>query len=126
MAEGEHFSLSTHSISQGLMARWIRTHHVPSKFSCSLILDNRFFYSSDMQADQELLCRLYGQGIETFYHDSCFVHNPVHADFEKLCEYPEEIRHRLYLMHYGEAPINIVENDLRGMKLLKQHEWMNW
>ncbi|WP_409346086.1 MBL fold metallo-hydrolase [Paenibacillus sp. MBLB4367] len=125
--EGEPFAfLADHTNSQGLTARWIRTHHVPSKFSCSLILDNRFFYSSDMLADKELLCRLFDQGIETFYHDSCFTPNPVHADFEALCEYPEEIRNRVYLMHYGEAPMDMTENDLQGMKLLRQHEWLTW
>ncbi len=31
-----------------LSMRWISTHHVPSKFSCSIVIDNRFFYSADM------------------------------------------------------------------------------
>ncbi|MCZ8517196.1 MBL fold metallo-hydrolase [Paenibacillus filicis] len=111
---------------QASTARWIQTCHVPSKFSCSLILEERFFYSSDMQADQELVCGLFSQGIETFYHDSCFTPNPVHADFDTLCEYPEEIRNRLYLMHYGEAPIGMTGTGLQGMTLLRQHEWLSW
>ncbi|MFF2088915.1 MBL fold metallo-hydrolase [Paenibacillus sp. NPDC058174] len=123
--EGERFSFSAGS-SAGLTARWLQTRHVPSKFSCSLIMDERLFYSSDMQADEELLRTLAEQGIETFYHDSSFIYNPVHAGLEELREYPEEIRSRLYLMHYGEVPAIQSEQELRGMKLLRQHEWLAW
>ncbi|GGG83234.1 MBL fold metallo-hydrolase [Paenibacillus radicis (ex Gao et al. 2016)] len=123
--EGERFSFSAGS-SAGLTARWMQTRHVPAKFSCSVIMNNRIFYSSDMRADKELLCSLADQGIETFYHDTSFTHNPVHAGFEELCGYPEEIRNRLYLMHYGELPADKLEQELQGMKLLKQHEWLSW
>jgi ribonuclease BN (tRNA processing enzyme) len=136
LEEGEPFSFVSRtaeatspvadSINPSLSAQWIRTLHVPSKFSCSLILDNRFFYSADMQPDKELLDRLFNKGIETFYHETCFGRNSVHSAFELLCEYPEEIRRRMYLMHYGKAPIGMAESELQGMKLLRQHEWLMW
>lgn len=129
--EGESFVLgadpeSRLAPSSGLIAHWIQTLHVPCKFSSSLIIDERFFYSADMQADPALLCQLRNQGIETFYHDACFVDNPVHACVHQLRDYPEDIRKQMYLMHYGEKPDNIKEADLCGMKLLKQHEWKTW
>ncbi|MEK8126645.1 MBL fold metallo-hydrolase [Paenibacillus filicis] len=110
----------------GLNAFWMQTPHVPSKFSCSLVIGERFFYSADMQANPELMGLLHDQGIETFYHDACFAGNPVHADVLQLCQYPAEIRERIYLMHYGEKPAAIEEKDLGGMKLLRQHEWRKW
>jgi ribonuclease BN (tRNA processing enzyme) len=134
--EGEHFSfvsVAGESVAPAdnpshasLRAQWIQTLHVPSKFSCSLILDNRLFYSSDMQPDKELLNGLFEKGIETFYHEACFGRNAVHSAFEELCKYPEDIRRRMYLMHYGEAPGGMTASDLQGMHLLRQHEWLIW
>ncbi|MFF2910624.1 MBL fold metallo-hydrolase [Paenibacillus sp. NPDC057934] len=109
-----------------LAMRWMSTHHVPSKFSCSLVIDNRFFYSADMVADADLVSRLHQQGITDFYHDCSFDSSPVHASFQVLCQYPGAIRQHTYLMHYGEAPAGLGEEALCGMRLLKQHEWRVW
>ncbi|MNI07011.1 ribonuclease Z [compost metagenome] len=136
VAEGESFSFVPQAINtaapaakaspESLSAHWVQTLHVPSKFSCSLVLDNRFFYSADMQPDKELLMGLSSKGVEAFYHETCFGRNAVHSPFEELCRYPEDIRRRMYLMHYGEAPSGLTETDLQGMKLLRQHEWLTW
>lgn len=135
--EGESFRFASGRASAGgngideesgppLSARWLRTKHVPSRFSCSLVLDGRFFYSADMVADRKLVTGLYEDGIETFYHDCCFAPNPVHASFPDLLQYPGEIRSRTFLMHYAAAPDGMKEEELGGMKLLKQHEWRQW
>jgi len=62
-----------------------------------------------------MLSCLREKGIETFYHDCHFGANPVHATFEQLCKYPDEIRRRMYLMHYGELPPDMCEADMHGM-----------
>jgi len=130
--EGEPFWL-TASKSAGcgadhplLSLRWLSTHHVPSKFSCSLVIDSRLFYSADMVADANLVSRLHLEGITDFYHDCSFDSSPVHASFEVLCQYPAAIRQHTYLMHYGEAPRGLEEEALCGMRLLRQHEWRTW
>ncbi|REK75560.1 MBL fold metallo-hydrolase [Paenibacillus paeoniae] len=109
-----------------LSMRWMSTSHVPSKFSCSLVIDNRLFYSADMVADADLMMRVHQEGITDFYHDCSFDSSPVHASFEALCQYPAAIRQHTYLMHYGEAPRELGEDALCGMKLLRQHEWRTW
>lgn len=109
-----------------LSMRWMPTHHVPSKFSCSLVIDNRFFYSADMVADAGLVSRLHQEGITDFYHDCSFHASPVHASFGALCQYPEAVRRHTYLMHYGEVPQGLEEDALCGMRLLQQHEWHVW
>jgi len=137
--EGESFwltdSRSVGAASDGIGAgadhprlpmRWMTTHHVPSKFSCSLVIDSRLFYSSDMVADADLVSSLHQEGITDFYHDCSFNSSPVHASFEALCQYPAAIRQHTYLMHYGETPKGLEEEALCGMRLLRQHEWHTW
>ncbi|MFE4714256.1 MBL fold metallo-hydrolase [Paenibacillus sp. NPDC056722] len=122
-ADGSFGAAADHPL---LSMYWIQTHHVPSKFSCSLVINNRFFYSADMVADADLVSRLHEEGITDFYHDCSFDSSPVHASFQDLCQYPEAIRQHTYLMHYGEAPGVLGEEALCGMRLLKQHEWHLW
>ncbi len=75
--EGEAFTFTEHQEANGrdaadtitaskpsLELYWLQTKHVPSKFSCSLIIGESFFYSSDIQADRGLMERLHEQGIE--------------------------------------------------------------
>ncbi|WP_224752675.1 MBL fold metallo-hydrolase [Metabacillus arenae] len=118
--EREIFSLN------GLSAYWLQTEHVPSRFSCSLVLDGRFFYSGDMVENKLLIERLIREGINVFYHDVQFKHAVVHASFKGLLSYPEAVRKQLYLMHYSELPAGWNPNDLNGMNLLRQHEWLSW
>ena len=82
----------------------IQTDHIPGKVSYSFIINNKFFYSADMQFDRELLQSLHEQGIETFFHD-CQLESPgnVHACLEDLLTLPEAIQKKMWLMHYGDA-----------------------
>ncbi|WP_248924154.1 MBL fold metallo-hydrolase [Paenibacillus hamazuiensis] len=127
VSEGEPFVFGPGGeVRAGLPAYWLRTRHVPGKFSSSLVLDRRFFYSADMVADTVLVQRLARDGVRTFYHDADFGTSPVHAGFDQLCAYPAEIRRCMLLMHYGRRPEGLLQSDLEEMKLLRQHEWLEW
>ncbi|MGG3643495.1 MBL fold metallo-hydrolase [Bacillus gobiensis] len=118
--EEEDFTFGYH-----LPAFWIKTKHVPGKFSCSLIIDHRFFYSSDMVADKALMKKLSDFGIKTFYHDLQFKDAVVHASFQEISQYPESIKENMYFMHYGVRHVND-EYLQSGLKFLKQHHWKSW
>lgn len=105
----------------GLKAWWFQTRHVEGKFSCGLVIDGRFLYTSDMVCDLPLLERMIADGIEIIYHDCQIKGAQVHADLEQMCGYPIEIQNRIHLMHHGlsrEAKIP----DAGKMTFIYQHE----
>ncbi len=88
----------------GIQVELLRTPHVPNKPSYSLLINGRFFYSSDMVFSPELLERLVKErGVTAIFHD-CQLHPPgvVHTDLASLLTLPEEIQQIVYLMHYGD------------------------
>lgn len=115
--EGELFSFC------GVKARWISTRHVDGKFSCGLVMDERFFYTSDMRCDRALLERMREAGIELIFHDCQLKNAQVHGDFEELCTYPEHLREKICLMHHG-LSAGTERPDSRGMRFLFQQQWM--
>ncbi len=94
--EGELFELV-----EGIQARWIHVKHLADKFSCGLIINDKFLYTSDMISDLEFLEKHIEQGVEVIFHDAHFKKVINHAHYEELLAYPEAIKKKLYLMHHG-------------------------
>lgn len=107
----------------GVKARWISTKHVEGKFSCSLIMDERFFYTSDMRCNRELLEQMHEKGIELIFHDCQLEGAKVHGDFKELCTYPQYLRDKICLMHHGLSESSILPDSM-GMRFLFQQQWM--
>lgn len=108
----------------GLSAWWFSTKHIDGKFSCGVVINNYFLYTSDMICDPLLLESMQKMGIRVIFHDCQIKDAIVHADFNTLLGYPERLRKKIYLMHHGlkessEAP------DAGGMKFLFQHQEMD-
>lgn len=107
----------------GMKARWFPTRHVDGKFSCGLVLDERFLYTSDMRCDRDLVEQMYRDGIEVIFHDCQMEGARVHGDFRELCTYPGYLREKIFLMHHGLSPSSDLP-DARGMRYLFQQQWM--
>ena len=117
--EGEVFDFC------GTRARWIQTRHVDEKFSCGILMGARFFYTSDMRCNRELLEQLHSDGVELIFHDCQLTGKVVtHGDFKELCSYPDALRRKLYLMHHGLSEASDLP-DSKGMHFLFQQQWMD-
>jgi ribonuclease BN (tRNA processing enzyme) len=89
----------------GLEVKAVKTIHVnTSKPSYSFILDNKVFFSADLLFDELLLNKMYYDGVKTFFHDCQLFHyeGQVHASLQELSTLPEEIRHNVKALHYGD------------------------
>lgn len=106
-----------------LQASWIRTEHIKEKFSCSLVIGRKLFYSSDMICNEKLLIELYQSGITLFFHDCILHESHTHAYIENIYKYPKEILNKMYLMHHGVKYTDklLLKHDV---KLLEQHKKM--
>ena len=77
-------------------------HHVPGT-SYGLALDGSFVYTGDTRPIPETLAR-YAGGNEVIAHDCSLIGNPSHTGIDDIeHEYPEELRSRMLLYHYGSA-----------------------
>ena len=77
-------------------------HHVPGT-SYGLALDGSFVYTGDTRPIPETLAR-YAGGSEVIAHDCSLVGNPSHTGIDDIeREYPDALRSRLLLYHYGSA-----------------------
>jgi len=77
-------------------------HHVPGT-SYGLALDGSFVYTGDTRPIPEVLARYAGSG-EVIVHDCSLVGNPSHTGIDDIeREYPEALRRRMILYHYGSA-----------------------
>src|SRR6185312_10011440 len=77
-------------------------HHAPGT-SYGLALDGSFVYTGDTRPIPEVLAR-YIDGNEVIAHDCSLVGNPSHTGIDDIeREYPEGLRSRLLLYHYGNA-----------------------
>lgn len=77
-------------------------HHLPGT-SYGLALDGSFVFTGDTRPMPEVLAR-YNTGHEVIAHDCSLVGNPSHTgigDIER--EYPDTLRSRLLLYHYGSS-----------------------
>lgn len=93
----------------GLKIEMFRTKHVPdnaagwhSSFpSFGLYLDGRIFISMDTRFDKALIDE-YADRSEVMFHDVQFFPGGVHASLMELETLPDEIKAKMYLMHYGD------------------------
>ncbi|MFI4959438.1 MAG: MBL fold metallo-hydrolase [Lysobacterales bacterium] len=77
-------------------------HHVPGT-SYGLALNGGFVYTGDTRPIPETLAR-YAGGSEVIAHDCSLVGNPSHTGIDDIeREYPDALRSRLLLYHYGSA-----------------------
>jgi len=77
-------------------------HHVPGT-SYGLALAGSFAYTGDTRPIPEMLAH-YAGGHELIAHDCSLVGNPSHTGIDDIeREYPETLRSRLLLYHYGSA-----------------------
>ncbi len=95
--EGEPFALCG-----GVSAVWFPTKHVPGKFSCGVLAENHFAFTSDMQCDPPLMQRLLQARVRVILHD-CQMENqaPTHASYQEILAYPQLVKDKLLLMHHG-------------------------
>jgi len=77
-------------------------HHLPQT-SFGLALGGSFAYTGDTRPVPEMLAR-YATGTELVAHDCGLVGNPSHTGIDDIeREYPDALRSRLCLYHYGSA-----------------------
>ena len=77
-------------------------HHAPDT-AFGIALHGSFIYTGDTRPIPEVLAAL-GSGNEPIAHDCALVGNPSHSGIEDLeREYPDVLRKRLHLYHYGSS-----------------------
>jgi len=100
----------------GLTIELFRTMHIPEQsmaweasfVSYGLFIDGRVFVSGDTRFDTELIDQ-YADKSEVMFHDVQFFPGAVHASLEELKGLPEEVKNKMYLMHYAD---NYDEQDI--------------
>lgn len=106
----------------GLEVEIIETKHIPDKKSYSIILNDRIFYSGDIQFDRPLLEHIfYERNCRTILHD-CQLHPPaaVHTSLDELLTLPQEMQKCIYLMHY-EDDMEDFQDRIGSMQFIRQH-----
>ncbi|GGG09581.1 MBL fold metallo-hydrolase [Paenibacillus abyssi] len=110
-------------ITPQLKVEIIETPHIPNKPSYSLYINDRFFYSADMQFHPQLLHQLVEErGCRTIFHD-CQFQSPgvVHACLKELLTLPDELQKLVWLMHYADD-----QEQFKGktgyMRFVEQHK----
>ncbi len=100
----------------------IPTFHVPKKFCCGLMIDNRILFSGDTQFMPSML-RGYGSTAEAIFHDCQFFKGGIHASLDELATLPKEIRKKIYLMHYPDDHGNFRSQAKKaGVRWAEQHK----
>lgn len=93
-----------------------RTNHISeqsndweaSLISYGLLIDGKVFISGDTKFDPELI-DLYKSNSEVMFHDVQFSPGAVHALLAELRTLPEDVKRKMYLMHYAD---NYQEQDI--------------
>ncbi|MEX2416699.1 MAG: MBL fold metallo-hydrolase [Paenibacillaceae bacterium] len=109
-------------ISPGLVVESVRTHHIPTKFSYSLFI-NDIFYSADMVFNRALVeSAVYDRNCHYILHD-CQLIGPglVHTTLEELLTLPDDIQSRTLLMHYDDEMEQFI-GQTGKMKFIEQHK----
>jgi ribonuclease BN (tRNA processing enzyme) len=92
---------------RGIELELFHTNHIPGEaetpqdafITYGLVVDGRVFLSGDTKFDPDLI-EMYQGRVECFFHDASLTKNAVHASFSELNTLPEDVRNRMYLMHY--------------------------
>ena len=99
-----------------------RTKHIPDSendrekcfFSYGTIINNRVLFTADTRFDKELIFYILEnyKDIKIIFHDCQLFTGGVHASYNELLTFPENIRKMMYLVHYGDNYKSIIpEND---------------
>lgn len=101
----------------GIKLQIFRTNHIPEQatrwdasfISYGLMIDERVFVSCDTQFDPSLF-ELYPHA-EVYFHDVQFFAGAVHAPLDDLRTLDDELKARMWLMHYAD---NWADQDIAG------------
>lgn len=93
-----------------------RTNHIPEQsdswcgsfISYGLFIDDRIFFSGDTKFDRELIDTYAGKS-EVMFHDVQFFKGAVHAPLDELRLLPNNIKEKMFLIHYAD---NYTDNDV--------------
>jgi len=85
-----------------------RTKHIPegsggwadSFISYGMVVDGKVFISADSRFDPELISMY--PDVETYFHDVQFFPGAVHAPLDDLKTLPDDVKSRMFLMHYAD------------------------
>jgi len=106
---------------EGVRFEIVPTFHVPDKFCCGLKINDRIYFSGDTRFTPEMVER-YGSDAEIIYHDCQFFTGGIHTSLDELATLPENLRHKTWLMHYGDTYAEHKEKARQaGFRWAKQH-----
>jgi ribonuclease BN (tRNA processing enzyme) len=89
----------------------VRTKHIPdsstdwsnSFWSCGMVIDERVLFTSDTKYDADLVTFYDNKfKLEAIFHDCQFFSGGIHASIDELNQFPEHIKKKMYLTHYGD------------------------
>jgi len=92
---------------KGITLELFSTNHIPGEaegpkeafITYGLLIDDKVFFSGDTKFDQDLI-DLYSSRSAVMFHDASKTPNKVHAWIEDLRGLSEEVRKKMYLVHY--------------------------
>ncbi len=98
------------------------TNHIPEQatnagnafITYGVLIDGKIFYSGDTKFDRSLL-DMYHPLAEWMFHDTSFIPNPVHASLDELRTLPEEIKKKMFLVHYSDVWQNQNVEEFAGL-----------
>ncbi len=88
-----------------------RTLHFPDSakswrecaWSCAVIIDDRIMFTSDTRFDEGLILPYDERfNFDAIFHDCQMFTGGVHASIHEIATFPEHIRKKMVLMHYGD------------------------
>lgn len=93
----------------GIKIEIFRTNHIPDDaistrtafITYGLFIDDRILFSGDTKFDPSLI-EMYGQRAEYIFHDTSLFPNPVHASLNELRTLPDDIKKKMFLLHYSD------------------------
>ncbi|MBK6292513.1 MAG: MBL fold metallo-hydrolase [Ignavibacteria bacterium] len=106
----------------GIKLELFHTNHIPGEadspkdafVTYGLLIDDRVFFSGDTKFDRDLI-DMYADRSEIMFHDASMTPNQVHAWVEDLRGIPEEIRRKMYLVHYQDEMTDDDAADFKGL-----------
>jgi ribonuclease BN (tRNA processing enzyme) len=106
------FSRDVYEFNAGsINIKSMRTMHIPedaeswkdSFWSAGVIIDNRVMFSGDTRFDKNLILEFDGVfNFELIIHDVQFFTGGVHASIDELNTFPDNIKSKMLLVHYGD------------------------
>lgn len=111
-----------YTLTSDLQLQILRTDHIPNKLSYSVLINDNFFYSADMQFNPELVTSLVRDQGRLVFHD-CQIQPPglVHAALDDLLTLPEDVQRHIMLMHYPDFKDEYI-GKTGCMEFVEQHK----